>query len=161
VLLPKLDRLARSLAIQEHVLGRLWEVETTVRSADPAEDHYLATGDDPDDPTRTLIRQVIGAVAQFERAQIRLRLRSGRRRKIAAHGWAGGVEPYGWTNEREQRILADARALRADGLTWRATAHTLNQRGDFKRSGTDWTDTELCRAVNRANERPAQPHRVA
>lgn len=157
VLLPKLDRLARSLAIQETVLAVLWLDGTTVLSADRGELHYLRTGDDPDDPTRTLIRQVLGAVAQFERGQIRLRLRNGKRRKIAEHGWAGGVTPYGWVDPNEQRILADAADLRSAGMKWRQVCATLTNRGDFKRNGKRWTETELCRALRRANDRPSQP----
>ena len=154
VLLPKLDRLARALAIQEHVLATLWATGATVLSCDRGEDHYLRTGDDPDDPTRTLIRQVLGAVAQFERGQIRLRLRNGRRRKIRDHGWAGGVEPFGWTDEREQLTISRAVALRAANVPWRTVCWELNEAGLLKRNGKAWNETELCRVVRRARERP-------
>jgi DNA invertase Pin-like site-specific DNA recombinase len=155
VLLPKLDRLARSLAIQEHVLAVLWATSATVLSCDAGENHYLRTGDDPDDPTRTLIRQVLGAVAQFERGQISLRLRNGRRRKIADHGWAGGVEPYGWSDPDEQRVIADTIAMRAQRIPWRQVCATLTNRGDMKRNGKAWNETELCRVVRRARTRPS------
>ena len=154
VLLPKLDRLARALAIQEHILAVLWATDATVLSCDAGENHYLRTGDDPDDPTRTLIRQVLGAVAQFERGQIRLRLRNGRRRKIRDHGWAGGVEPYGWTDEREQLTISRAVAMRAANIPWRAVCAELNTAGLVKRNGQPWNETELCRTVRRARERP-------
>lgn len=155
VLLPKLDRLARSLAIQETVLAVLWDSGATVLSADAGEMHYLRTGDDPDDPTRTLIRQVLGAVAQFERGQIRLRLRAGRRRKILAVGWAGGNEPYGWTHDTERQVIADANEMRAAGLPWRTVCQFLNERGDRKRNGQPWNASELCQVVRRANTRAA------
>ena len=44
-----------------------------VFSTSDAEQGYLQ--DDPSDPSRKLIRQVLGAVAEYERAMIRLRLR--------------------------------------------------------------------------------------
>lgn len=156
VILPKLDRLARGLAIQETVLSVLWKCDTTVLSCDPAECHYLRTGDDPDDPTRTLIRQVLGAVAQFERAQIRLRTRAGRRRKISEAGWAGGVAPYGWADASERSLLADVATWRAGGQTWAAIASALNTAGRHKRSGRPWTATEICRAHRRAIARPVR-----
>ena len=109
VLLPKLGPplLEPSPSKSTSILAVLWAMRQTPPSqlsCDAGENHYLRTGDDPDDPTRTLIRQVLGAVAQFERGQIRLRLRNGRRRKIRDHGWAGGVEPYGWTDELSEQL---------------------------------------------------------
>jgi DNA invertase Pin-like site-specific DNA recombinase len=153
VLLPKLDRLARSLAIQETVLAVLWQTGATVLSADPGEMHYLRTGDDPDDPTRTLIRQVLGAVAQFERGQIRLRLRAGRRRKIAAVGWAGGMEPYGWSDENERAVLEYVDGCRAHKVTWRRIVDDLTRRGSVKRNGKPWNETELCQVYRNWTKR--------
>jgi DNA invertase Pin-like site-specific DNA recombinase len=154
VVLPKLDRLARSLAVQETVLKILWEAGATVLSADPAECHYLRTGDDPDDPTRTLIRQVLGAVAQFERNQIRMRLRAGKRRQLAAQGWSGGPRPYGWDDPAERSVLTDVATWRRAGDTWRAIAQRLNIARRHKRSGQPWTATEICRTHRRALARP-------
>jgi DNA invertase Pin-like site-specific DNA recombinase len=144
VILPKLDRLARSLAIQETVLKVIWDTGATVLSCDTGELHYLRTGDDPDDPTRTLIRQVLGAVAQFERGQIRMRLRAGRRRKIAAVGWAGGLEPYGWTDPGEQAVMEHVDLWRARKMTWREIVERLNIGGNVKRNGKPWNMSELC-----------------
>ena len=62
-----------------------------------AEAGYL--GDDPDDPSRTLIRQVLGAVSQYERSMIALRLRSGRRRNASQGGYAYGAPPFGFKAE--------------------------------------------------------------
>ena len=144
VILPKLDRLARSLAIQETLLAVLWQTGATVLSCDGGENHYLRTGEDPDDPTRTLIRQVLGAVAQFERGQIRLRLRAGRRRKIAAVGWAGGTEPYGWKDPAEQAVMERVDALRASKVKWGDIVDMLTADGIVKRNGNPWNMSELC-----------------
>jgi DNA invertase Pin-like site-specific DNA recombinase len=43
---------------------------------------------DPDDPSRKLIRQILGAVNESERSIIKLRLRSGRARKSYNGGYA-------------------------------------------------------------------------
>lgn len=153
VIIPKLDRLARALMIQEQVLALIWQTGATILSCDPSERIYLETGDDPDDPTRTLIRQILGAVAQFERATIRLRLRAGRRRKIEETGYAGGPEPYGWSCPSERAILAHVTARRAERMTWGALAAELNAARQVKRSGQDWTASELQRAHARAAQR--------
>lgn len=69
----RLDRLARDLVLQEQILGDIWRMGAHGFSTSPSEADFLK--DDPDDPSRQLIRQVLGAVAQYERALIALRLR--------------------------------------------------------------------------------------
>jgi DNA invertase Pin-like site-specific DNA recombinase len=90
----RLDRLARDLVLQEQLLADVWRLGCQVFSCSPAEGAYLAN--DPDDPSRALIRQVLGAVSQYERSMIALRLRTGRRRKQAKGGYIGGDAPLGF-----------------------------------------------------------------
>ena len=47
------------------------------------------------DPTRTLMRQLMGAVAQYEKAMIVLKLRGARERKKARTGRCEGRKPFG------------------------------------------------------------------
>ena len=56
----RLDRLARDLIIQETLLAEVRRLGGEVFSTSVAEAGYL--NDDPDDPSRKLIRQVLGAV---------------------------------------------------------------------------------------------------
>lgn len=65
------------------------EVETCAAG----EAGYLA--DEPDDPSRRMIRQVLGAVAEYEWSMIALRLRAGRRAKHLRGGYAYGAPRYG------------------------------------------------------------------
>ena len=58
----RLDRLARDLIVQETVLAEVKRLGGEVFSTSAAEAGYLS--DDPDDPSRKLIRQVLGAVAE-------------------------------------------------------------------------------------------------
>jgi len=53
----------------------------------------LPAGDD--DPTRVLIRQVLGAVAQFEKSVIVAKLRAARVRKRRETGRCEGRKPFG------------------------------------------------------------------
>lgn len=58
----RLDRLARDLIIQETLLAEVRRKGGQLFSTSAAESGYLA--DDPDDPSRKLIRQVLGAVVR-------------------------------------------------------------------------------------------------
>jgi DNA invertase Pin-like site-specific DNA recombinase len=115
LIIPRLDRLARDLMVQESVLADAWKMGATVLSCSETERTYCRP-DSPDDPARTLIRQVLGAVAAYERAMIRLRMTRGRRRLLDAQGWAGGPEPYGWSDEAEQAVLRHVSHERGHGM---------------------------------------------
>lgn len=77
----RLDRLARDLVLQEQLLAEVRRLGGVVLSASESESAFLV--DDPDDPSRKLIRQVLGAVSEYERSMIALCLRSGRARTRA------------------------------------------------------------------------------
>ena len=93
--------------------------------------------DDPDDPSRRLIRQVLGAVSEYERSMIALRLRAGRRRKAEKGGYAYGSPPLGWRAERGELVVDDVEAealarmaeLRDDGASLREIATVLTEEG--------------------------------
>jgi DNA invertase Pin-like site-specific DNA recombinase len=152
LIIYRLDRLARDLMVQETLLAEAWRTGATVASCSPTERVYCQP-DSPDDPTRRLIRQVLGAVAEYDRSMIALRLRNGRRRKLASTGYAGGPEPYGWSSPAERQVLADVAAMRADGRTWDQVADILNYNGRVKRNGAPWTKAEIHRAAQRHRDR--------
>ena len=154
LIVPRLDRLARDLMVQESILADIWKAGGTVLSCSQTERAYCHP-DDPSDPARTLIRQVLGAVAAYERAMIRLRLTRGRRRRLDQDGWAGGPEPYGWSDPAERAILDLMTHERGCGMAWGVIAHMLNTRGQFKRNGRKWTAQECQRTHARAIERTA------
>lgn len=157
LIIPKLDRLARDLMVQESILADAWKANATVVSCSETERTYCHP-DNPDDPARALIRQVLGAVAAYERNMIRLRLVSGRRRRIAEDGYAGGPEPYGWSDADEQATLAHVAAARQTGRSWKAIAAELNRAGRTKRNGTAWATSDIHRTFTRANTRhPVAP----
>lgn len=66
----RLDRLVRDLIVQETLLAEVRRLGGEVFSTSAAEAGYLS--DDPDDPSHKLIRQVLGAVAEYERSMIAL-----------------------------------------------------------------------------------------
>src|SRR6478672_12408299 len=105
VIIEKLDRLARDLMVQETIIADLRKNGFEVVSV--AEPDLMAN-----DPTRVLVRQMMGAVAQYEKCQIVLKLRGARMRKRAKEGRCEGRKPYGYY-EGEATTLARLKDLRA------------------------------------------------
>ena len=90
VLVERADRLARDLMVNEVILDQFRRIGARVLAADGVD---LTTGNE--DPTRTLIRQVLGAVAQFEKTVVVLKLRAARERKRRQTGRCEGRKPFG------------------------------------------------------------------
>lgn len=164
LVVPRLDRLARDLILQEQLLAEVRRGGGQVFSAADGEAGYLA--DDPDDPSRRLIRQVLGAVAEYERSMIALRLRSGRRRKHEQGGFAYGSPPLGYRSVGGQLVKDDAeqdalsrirvlvterewaRAKGQPGMSLREMCRDLEERGyKTKRGSASWQPTTVARAI--------------
>lgn len=107
VLVERADRLARDLMVGEVLLAEFRKLGVTVIAADSGTD--LTAGGD--DPTRVLIRQVLGAVAQFEKSVIVAKLRAARIRMRKATGRCEGRKPYG-TKPGEADVVALIHKLR-------------------------------------------------
>jgi DNA invertase Pin-like site-specific DNA recombinase len=151
----RLDRLARDLVLQEQLLADIRRLGAQVFSTSNAETSYLA--DDPDDPSRKLIRQVLGAVNEYERAMITLRLRAGRRRKADSGGYAYGAPPYGYRTHagqliedaQEQATLQRMRELRNGGASYRQIADTLQNERHRPKRGSVWYPMSIRQALTR------------
>tara|TARA_R110000744_G_C19370176_1_gene562408 strand:+ start:7464 stop:8258 length:795 start_codon:yes stop_codon:yes gene_type:complete len=141
VLVEKADRVARDLIQSELILTKLRELGVTVIEA--------ATGNrltDNDDPTSTLIRQILGAFYEFEKSNLVARLRAARERKKAETGRCGGRLPYG-EKQGEEEALTCLRRLRRKSpktgkpmMTWEMVADEMNRLGHPTRRGMPWTD---------------------
>lgn len=146
IVVYRLDRLARDLVIQETVLADVWKAGGRVFSTSASEDAYLDPTGAEADPSRQLIRQILGAVASYERALVRLRLTAGKVRKRADGGFIGGQVPYGWRSEggalvpddQEQAGLARMRELRAQGLSLRVIGERLECEGYPPKRAAHW-----------------------
>ncbi|MEJ7784854.1 MAG: recombinase family protein [Solirubrobacteraceae bacterium] len=88
IVVHRIDRLARELHTQEVALAHAWRVDH-VAVFEAAEGGEVRR-DDPNDPHRRFLRQVMGAAAELERGLIKARLHGGRRRKARAGGFIGG-----------------------------------------------------------------------
>lgn len=160
IVVYRLDRLARDLVLQESLLAEMRKLGGDVFSTSAAEAGYL--GDDPDDPSRALIRQILGAVAQYERAMIRLRMRSGKARKAERGGFLGGTPPFGYRAEgrelvpddEEQAVLSRIRELRGAGASLRAICSTLTAEGFQPKRSRTWHPGSLALVVKRLDALP-------
>lgn len=145
IVVYKLDRLARDLMLQETLLNQVWKSGRQVFSTISAESDQLS---DPTDPTRKLIRQVLGAIADYDRAITRARMVAGARRKKAAGGYGGGGIPFGYRANKltheleedpmEQEALRLARRLKDKGESLRSIANALDGRGLRPRRASKW-----------------------
>jgi DNA invertase Pin-like site-specific DNA recombinase len=130
VIVEKLDRLARDLMVQETIIADLRKNGFEVVSA--AEPDLMAN-----DPTRILVRQMMGAVAQYEKSQIVLKLRGARMRKRAKEGRCEGRKPFGFY-EGESVALERAKRLRTEGLGFDRIAARMNEERIPTRTGRPW-----------------------
>ena len=141
IVVPRLDRLARDLIVQETILAEVRHIGGEVFPTSPAEASYLT--DDPDDPSRKMIRQVLGAVSEYERSMVALRLRNGRRRKAELGGYASGAPAFGFEardgdpikSQNEQSTIERIAELRASGSSFREICSTLEAEGHVTKRG--------------------------
>jgi DNA invertase Pin-like site-specific DNA recombinase len=130
VMVEKLDRLARDLMIQETIIGDLQKNGFDLVSV--AEPDLLQN-----DPSRKMMRQIFGAIAEYEKTMIVLKLRGARMRMKAKEGRCEGAKPYGM-DEAERTVMDRMKALRTTGMGFDRIAAKLNEEGVKPRRGARW-----------------------
>lgn len=88
VIVEKLDRIARDLMIQESIIQDFTDKSVSLISALEGPDLLK------DDPTRKLVRQVLGAISEYEKSMLVQKLRVARQRKKAKFGKCEGRRSY-------------------------------------------------------------------
>lgn len=156
VIIERADRLARDLMIGEIILDKLKKHDAIVLTTDGQ--NLTAGGEEF--PTQTLIRQVLGAVAQFEKTVLVAKLRGARQRKRARGERVEGRKPFGEL-PGEAPILERMRELRkklrgGEQLSLQAIADRLNDEGLPTRSGTPWVKNTVARILAREKRGTAQ-----
>jgi DNA invertase Pin-like site-specific DNA recombinase len=129
IVIERLDRLARDLMVQEHIIADLRK-----RGIE------LVSTQDPDlgsnEPSRKAMRQMMGVFAEYEKSMLVLKLKGSRERAKLRDGRCEGRKPYGFKDgEREvlDRILG-----MAETMTQTEIAAALNAQGVKPRSGGKW-----------------------
>jgi DNA invertase Pin-like site-specific DNA recombinase len=130
VIIEKLDRLARDLMVQETILSDLMKQGFEVISVSEPD---LCSSD----PSRVLVRQIFGAIAQYDRAMTVLKLRGARQRMKAKQGRCEGRKAFG-ARSGESQAIERMRELRASGLAVDKIAARLNEEGIPSRTGRSW-----------------------
>jgi DNA invertase Pin-like site-specific DNA recombinase len=130
VAIEKLDRLARDLMVQETIIADLRKRGFELLSV--MEPDLLQN-----DPTRILMRQVFGAIAQYEKAMIVAKLRGARQRMKAKTGSCEGRKPFGHY-DGEPAILDRMTTLRKTDMGYDRIADVLNSEGLKPRTGERW-----------------------
>lgn len=156
VAVSDLSRLSRDQIRLELTIEQMAGCAAKLFSASGEEQAML---DDPADPQRKLIRTIIAAINEYDRAMIVRRVQAGRRLKKANGGYAGGQPPFGYRggdgsrelvpDEREHAVLARMLQLHRDGLSTRAIADALNEAGLFNRKGGRWASPSVARLIRR------------
>jgi DNA invertase Pin-like site-specific DNA recombinase len=147
VLVENLSRLARDLMVQESIIADFQRKGLTLISVSEPD---LCS----DDPSRTMMRQVLGAFWQYEKSMLVLKLRVARKRVRKVTGHCEGRKAYG-AREGEQPILDRLHQLRSQGMALDTIAATLNAEGLKSRSGKPWFGSTLNR-IHKASLRPAR-----
>jgi DNA invertase Pin-like site-specific DNA recombinase len=130
IIVERLDRLARDLMVQEATIADLHKYGFELISVQ--EPDLMAN-----DPTRVLMRQLMGAVAQYDKSQIVAKLRGARMRKRQKEGRCEGRKPFGYY-EGEQGAIDRMKALRASGMGFDRIASALNAEGIPTRARGRW-----------------------
>jgi DNA invertase Pin-like site-specific DNA recombinase len=137
VLIEKLDRLARDLMVQETIIRDFRKDGFQIISTMEPD---LCS----DDPSRKFVRQVFGALAEYDRMMIVAKLRAARQRIRAKTGRCEGRKPYG-----DQGVIEQITQLHRGGLNYTQIAGTLNDQGIKSSEGKAWYPASVSRVVSR------------
>jgi DNA invertase Pin-like site-specific DNA recombinase len=138
VLVERADRLARDLIEGELILREFRTLGVRVIEAEGG--HDLTEGEG--NPTAKLIRQVLGAVAEFEKSALVAKLRAARNRKRRAGERVEGRKPY------PPEVVDQARRLRRrrhQGSPWSYAriADEMTRLGVPTKNGNPWSPSTI------------------
>ncbi len=142
--------------VGEIILRQLTKLGARVIAADSGTDLTAGNGD----PTRKLIRQVLGAVSEFEKGVLVAKLAAGRRRAKKAGRRVEGAKPFGHypgeleTLERIRELSRKPRGRGMKGRTLMEICATLNAEGLRPRYGGEWRPANLSALLVRLKSKP-------
>jgi len=136
LVVAKRDRLARDVMAAAMLERMALDAGARIVSA-------AGEGTDSNDPSAVLMRTLVDAFAQYERAMIAARTKAALGAK-RARGERAGTVPYGFTSDAagrlspcpaERAVIAQVHALRAAGVTLRGIVAELARAGVVGRTG--------------------------
>ena len=155
VIVERADRLARDVFISETIIRQFTRLGARVLTTDGAD----LTSDD--DPGRTVIRQMLSVMAQFDKSSTVRKLRVARERIRKETGRCEGAKPFGELQGEADTLarLLELRRSRARGraLSMQAIADTLNAEGRPTRRGEPWKPGSVFAILKRLAPRRGRP----
>ena len=149
LLVAKRDRIARDVLINAVIEKMVSDKKSSIVSADGA--------GNGNDPAAELMRNMLAAMAAYEKALAGMRTKAALRAMKEA-GKVYGKIPYGYSrngnlliqNELELSVIHDVKAWRAAGSKWRECVARLNGGSRFNRAGRPWSVQNLSQVIRRA-----------
>jgi DNA invertase Pin-like site-specific DNA recombinase len=139
IVVENASRFARDLIVQETGYQMLKARGIELIAAD-SPDSFLS-----DTPTAVLIRQILGAVAQFDRASLVTKLRGARERIRRQQGRCEGRKP-----EIPQHVADEAAKASATGLSLRSVSTYLASKGMVTATGKAYSASQVQQLLKRA-----------
>lgn len=144
ILVENASRFARDLAVQLAGQQLLKEQGYELIPVD-APDYFL-----DETPTAVMVRQILGAVSEFEKAQVVSKLKAARDRKRAENGKCEGRKSY---QERDPVLIQEAKRLRRRSPTGkrrslRKISQTLFKMGYATKKGTAFGAGQVQRLIS-------------
>jgi DNA invertase Pin-like site-specific DNA recombinase len=144
VLVETANRFARDLIVQETGWRFLQDKGIELIAVDSPEAFVSDT------PTAVLIRQILGAVSQFEKASLVAKLKAARGRKRKQTGKCEGRKGYA---ETHPAMVAEVGSLRRSGMTLQQIAAVLAGRQAVNGKGRAFAPTQIARMLTREDNR--------
>jgi DNA invertase Pin-like site-specific DNA recombinase len=143
IIVENAGRFARELMVQEIGYKFLKDMGIDLIAADRP-DAFLDDG-----PTATMVRQILGAVSQFQKAALVAQLKGARMRKKAITGKCGGRKTYA---ERSPEMVAVAKKLARYPVNGRKrslrdVAAELEVAGHVAKNGKRYAPTAIARMI--------------
>lgn len=145
VVIEKLDRLARDLMVQETIIADMQKSKYTLHST--CEPDLCSK-----DPSRVLMRQIFGAIAQYEKAMIVLKLRGARQRKKARGERGEGRHAFG-EKPGEAEVLERILQCKKAKMNCREIAVHLNNHAVPTRMGRPWNGGTVANMLRRRGKK--------
>jgi DNA invertase Pin-like site-specific DNA recombinase len=149
IIVEHADRIARDLLVQESIIRQFKILGARLLTADAVD-----LTDDAE-PSRVLVRQMLGAIAQHDKQRLVLKLRASRTAQRHARGYCEGRIPYGWKDAQERGTLDRMRSLRrkpikGDRRSYAAVAAALNADGCLNRERRPWSASRVHAVLKQA-----------
>lgn len=150
IILDRPDRLGRTLEVSERLFKAFEAAGASL---------CFASVEFDSSPSGNLFRQILAAIAEFDRTSWLSRMQSCKRAAVATRGsYAGGNVPYGYVSGGRGVLRIDPAAaavvkrifaLEAQGVSKTAIAGRLAAEGYKTRKGTDFCPQQVIRILGR------------